>query len=127
MLYDMQILYTFLFQSRRDKYLKGLQHVLQTPGVILSKEALQHVVCSKGRIKKLLHANQHVFLRRPISQEVLQYCSSDVVYLLRMYKLWQTHKEHSPHAVLYATHFRLQRFCNRKQTIPPKAMSLIDF
>jgi len=130
MLYDIQVLYTLLFQSHEDPRLKGLPHVIQKRGVIEKKETLAKVLQCKRQVKESLfhqskHDAEHVFLTRPIKPEILDYCSSDVVYLLRMHSLWG----HlcNLHLVLHITKGRLDRFCNRVYAIPPSEMSLVDF
>jgi len=129
-LFDVQVLYTMLFQAPRDRYLKGLQHVLQSQEeVVQHKETLHSVVSLKHQIKSLLKNSSdqnHLFLKRPIAQEILEYCASDVIYLLRMHFLWSA-KEVHPNTVLKITNDRLRRFCSRKNPIAPRHMSLVDF
>jgi len=128
MLYDIQILYTSLFQSRKDPFLKGLRRVLQHPDVIQHKGTLEKVIQCKQRIKERLDGSMHhmIFLARPLTPEILEYCSCDVVYLLRMHAIWSRHDGGSHH-ILRATMDRLMRFCTRREPIPPWQMSMVDF
>jgi hypothetical protein len=125
LLYDVQILYTLLFQSPRDPFLKGLHRVMQMPGVVESEGALNRILQSKRRIKDALGRQQHIFFVRPLTAELLQYCGCDVYYLLRMHRLW--HQQRSTHLILEATRARLNRFCARDAPIPSRQMSVLDF
>ena len=123
-LYDIQVLYTLLFQARTDRYLKGMRHVLLMPGVVEHSTALESVLCTKRRMKDLM-ARKHIFLERPIAAEVLQYCGADVLYLLRMHSLWQ----HSlpSERIIAKSMDRLSQFYTRSSEIPARKMAEIDF
>ena len=131
MLYDVQVLYTLIFQSPKDRFLKGLQHVLKMPGVIEEKEALEKVVQSKNIMKQVFkkqkqqHHTKHIFLMRPLTNDILEYCGSDVIYLLKMYFIWWYRQ--NPFTVLHLTNARLQNYCNHAESIPTLHMSKIDF
>ena len=253
-LYDIQILYTCLFQNRTDRFLKGLHHALRMPNVIPDKQVLKTVLATKHKVKGLLslmesspfkpeeqsqtntttpaasddatsHANdkrryhhyyypyhhhynkkrknhystrtsnstcstpttrmmnenprkkeeasssspttsttspsdqkkeeevteplllkgtstatnedtktkkseddpqQHIFLKRPIPFDILKYCCCDVVYLLRMYKIWAGHRPID--FIVHMSMRRLDYFIHsQKQPVPPQQMSLLDF
>lgn len=123
--YDIQVLYTMLFQANNDRFLKGLRHVLQTSGIISCPYRLHHILAAKTKIKTLMTANANLFQMRPVTTELLQYCSSDVVFLLRMYRHWH---HLIPHAkIVDLSMGRLNRFLNRTSEIPSKQMSILDF
>jgi hypothetical protein len=123
-MYDIQVLYTLVFQSKGDRFLKGLLHVLQMPEVVTHKGVLRRVLSGKRRMKALMR-RQQVFLHRPLSKETLEYCTSDVVYLLRMHRLWGGRVH--PQRIISTSMDRLHRFWGRTCEIPPQQMSLVDF
>jgi ribonuclease D len=124
-LYDIQVLYTLLFQAKSDRFLKGLRHVLQTSGIIKCPRLLQRVLSAKTKVKALMASNAHLFRARPVPPELLHYCSSDVVFLLRMYRHWRHRR---PHGQIVALSMgRLHRFLKRSTEIPGHQMSLLDF
>lgn len=124
-IYDIQVLYSILFQAPQDPYLKGLRHVLQTSGIINCSQRLSQILLAKTKIKKLMAANANLFLIRPVTTELLEYCSSDVVYLLQMYRLWHHLIPHSHVVNISST--RLQCFIQRTSEIPSRQMSVLDF
>jgi ribonuclease D len=123
--YDLQVLYTFLFQAERDRYLKGLHHALQMPGILKSKNA-KRILKYKREFKETLKTRgSEIFLQRPLSRNVLSYCVSDVIYLYKMFYTWGPSVNFD--SVVQASMYRLNKFCNRCGDIPPKKMSTIDF
>jgi len=124
-IYDIQVLYTLLFQANNDRFLKGLRHVLQTSGIITCPQRLQHILTAKTKIKTLMAGNANLFLMRPVTTELLQYCSSDVVFLLRMYTCWHHLIPHCQ--IVDLSMERLHRFLNRTSEIPSRQMSVLDF
>jgi hypothetical protein len=120
--YDIQVLYTFLFQKEGDPFLKGLYHVLKSPGIIGDKNS-KRVMRYKKEIKdSLQNVGTEIFLQRPVSKELLTYCVSDVVYLYKMFNLWASHVEFN--VVVQASMYRLNKYCNR---IRSKKMYYVDF
>jgi ribonuclease D len=127
-LYDLQIVYTALFQNSNDKYLKGLHKALQSPGILKPTE-IECMVKRKLAAKQEWAAdNFDLVLARPLSEDFLQYCAADVAYLFRMYKLW------SPHVcrrlIIGITQQRMKLFIHLTQQqiqIQKKHMSLLDF
>ena len=127
-LYDLQIVYTTLFQSVGDPYLKGLHKALQAPGV-LEPDEITSMVRRKLVAKQEWKANNFdsVFAR-PLPSEFLQYCATDVAYLFRMYQLWSALV--SRDLVMEITQQRMRQFI--KLTPPQKQaqkkmMSRLDF
>lgn len=123
--YDIQVLYTLLFQASSDRFLKGLRHVLQSSGIIACPQHLQRVLAAKTKIKTLMSKNTRLFCIRPVTTELLQYCTADVVFLLRMYRYWHHMKPHGQIVALSMK--RMTCFQSRPHEIPPRQMSLLDF
>ena len=123
-IYDMQVLYTMLFQAKGDRFLKGLRHVLEHSGIIPCKQQLRHVLSAKNKIKALMKADEQLFSVRPLTPELLQYASADVIFLLSMYRLWRHLRGHDTVALSMC---RLHRFLIRSADIPSCRMSLLDF
>lgn len=134
MVYDLQVLYTFAFQSAQDPFLKGMHHALQKPGILNKKKSSDKkmLVCKKD-IKALLQSSpdssKKLFMQRPISEKVLFYCISDVVYLFRMYRLWSALIPSS--VVRQASMYRMHKYCYRMNrainAAHTKRMARIDF
>jgi hypothetical protein len=120
--YDIQVLYTFVFQNEGDPYLKGLQHALKIPGIVHPQMA-KEVMLFKKKIKDSLQKiGSEIFIQRPIPNEILMYCVSDVIYLYKMFYLWCFYVDFS--VVVQASMYRLYKFCNRVQS---KKMYYVDF
>jgi ribonuclease D len=128
-LYDLQIVYTALFQSTSDQYLKGLHKALQSPGILKPSE-VAGMVKRKLASKQEWAANNFEFvLARPLSSEFLKYCASDVAYLFRMHQLWSPYV--CEKAILSTTHNRMELFIYRilpkTQEQKSRKMSIVDF
>ena len=123
--YDIQVLYTFIFQKEQDPSLKGLHHALQSPGILNSKMAKKVIKQKLDFKESLLSKNTKIFMQRPLTETVLQYCAADVVHLFQMFSVWGTLVDF--HVVVQASMYRLHKFCNRNKIIPPKKMAFIDF
>jgi len=127
-LYDLQIVYTALFQNSNDKYLKGLHKALQSPGILQPTE-IECMVKRKMAAKQEWAAdNFDLVLARPLSDDFLQYCAADVAYLFRMYELWAPHV--CRRLVIGITQQRMKMFIHLTQQqiqIQKKQMSLLDF
>ena len=124
--YDIQVLYTLLFQARSDRFLKGLAHVLQVPGIFPGAQMLDQVLGTKRRMKSLMAAQEDLFMQRPIAGDLLEYCGADVSCLLRMHRLWG--HRWPQEEVIKTSMARLIRFIDRPCEVPPpRSMSLIDF
>ena len=123
--YDVQVLYTFVFQNDKDRYLKGLHHALETPGILKTKIA-RKILQNKKKFKESLRKEgSAIFLQRPLTEKVLSYCVVDVIYLFKMFYEWGVMVEFS--TVVQASMYRLNKFCNRCWEIPAKKMASIDF
>ena len=125
-IYDLQILYTLLFQSRTDPYLKGLYHVLQMPNIIESS-IRDDVLACKRQCKKMMQADDGrlLFEQRPIPPYILQYCAVDVVFLFNMYYQWQHFRE--PVIIQDMSARRMQAYCFSDLPVNAIVMSSVDF
>ncbi len=127
-LYDLQIVYTSLFQNAGDPYLKGLHKALQSPGVLEPNEIASMVRRKLAAKQEWAANNFDSVFARPLPSEFLQYCATDVAYLFRMYCLWSAHV--SQDLVVEITQQRMRQFI--KLTPPQKQaqkkmMSRLDF
>jgi DNA polymerase I-like protein with 3'-5' exonuclease and polymerase domains len=126
--YDLQVLYTFVFQPDTDPFLKGLQHALQKPGVMLCQNKFSEKVIQIKKEMKTAFLNErgsHIFMQRPLTDKVLLYCASDVVYLFRMFYLWGGWVPLC--VVVQASMYRMHKFGHREKNIPTRHMALVDF
>lgn len=124
--YDLQVLYTFLFQSKADPFLKGLHHALQKPGVLHQNQDSALLIQNKKEIKACMSSvGSQIFLQRPLTEQVLMYCASDVIHLFRMYQLWSVLVPFP--TVLQASLYRLNKFCRQTVKLPSKEMAVVDF
>ena len=129
-LYDLQIVYTALFQNVKDPFLKGMLKALQTPGVLHPDEAAAMVKRKLTNKKEWSQNRFEAVLKRPLAPEFIRYCATDVAYLFRMHHLW-SHRVDERH-ILEATHQRMQRFIYRTPTQvllsqKGRTMSRLDF
>jgi hypothetical protein len=115
-LYDLQIVFTSLFQSRNDPCLKGLWRAVQT--MMPSDRAF---VVGKTSMKRRF-STCDVMLDRPLSTETLLYCAEDAVMLMRMHQVWGASVDAKE--VVYFTFARAERHIFRSATT---LMHLIDF
>jgi hypothetical protein len=126
-LYDLQIVYTIKFQQRNDPFLKGLHKAIQTPGILTPTEI-------KSMVSKKLAAKQEwacgdysSVMQRPLSEEILKYCASDVSHLFKMHQMWSDVPES---LILHASHQRMICFLYRtpmQLATQEKTMSRLDF
>jgi hypothetical protein len=127
-LYDLQIVYTALFQSADDPYLKGLHKALQAPGVLEPNEIASMVRRKLAAKREWAVNNFDSVFARPLPSEFLQYCAADVAYLFRMHRLWAARVSHE--SVVEITRQRMRQFI---RLTPPqkqaqkKLMSRLDF
>ena len=122
--YDIQVLYTILFQPANDPYLKGLYHTLQMQGVV-EPECLQQILHCKRSHKLQMQAGSDFLLHRPLSHYSLQYCALDVVYLFVMYNKW---RESGRDGLLMALSARrIESYVFLPALLNPRFMSLVDF
>ena len=129
-LYDLQIVYTALFQSAKDPFLKGMLKALQSPGVLHPDEAAAMLRRKLANKKEWSQNRFDAVLQRPLAPEFVRYCATDVAYLFRMHQLW-AHRVPERH-ILEATHQRMQRFIYRtpSQVLlsqKGRTMSRLDF
>jgi hypothetical protein len=126
--YDLQVLYTFVSQPVSDPFLKGLQHVLQRPDIMVCQDRLSEKVVQIKREMKaafLKENGSQIFMQRPLSNKILLYCAADVIYLFRMFHLWGGLIPLS--VVIQASMYRMHKFGNREKAIPSWQMALVDF
>ena len=98
-LYDMQMVFTSLFQSHTDPYLKGLRRAVQ---VMLSPHDARAFADAKSNMKRRFAAEASASLlvaaaatdeacvmsARPLTNETLLYCAEDAAMLMRMHSAW---------------------------------------
>lgn len=130
-LYDIQVLYTCLFQAPTDPYLKGLTHALRMPGVV-DKGLLELIVECKETCKKQLSSSttqDHLFMTRPLCSMALRYCILDVIYLFDMYAGWSSRCDGE--RVARITRERTEAFvhmsADARSALGPRAFSRVDF
>lgn len=123
--YDIQVLYTFIFQKDQDPFLKGLHHALQSPGILNGKMAKKVIKQKQFFKESFLSKDTNIFKQRPLTENVLQYCVADVIHLFQMFFVWGALVDFQ--VVVQASMYRLNKFCNRMKTIPAKKMACIDF
>ena len=91
-LYDLQVVFTSLYQHAHDQYLKGLQHALKCAN--LPPHVCRAFAERKQRFKRRLAACYQTccyddLLRRPLDPELLAYAAEDVAHLFHLYELWR--------------------------------------
>lgn len=89
--FDLQILFALKFSNAGDRYVKGLQHCLDQPGVVPFHE--RHQMRTLKEDGKRLFAPEcggsyEVWKSRPLSSTLVSYAATDVKYLLSMKRLW---------------------------------------
>ena len=108
-LYDLQIVYTSLFQAPGDRFLKGLHRAvtqLLPPG--------DAEIDAFAERKRALRASQPaVWLQRPLPPAALAYAAADVAHLFAMHRLWSPF--FAERAVLDATAARIMAAPSRAQ------------
>ena len=129
-LYDLQIVYTALFQSAKDPFLKGMLKALQSPGVLHPDEAAAMLRRKLANKKEWSQNRFDAVLQRPLAPEFVRYCATDVAYLFRMHQLWSPRVPERH--ILETTHQRMQRFIYRtpSQVLlsqKGRTMSRLDF
>jgi len=122
-MYDLQIVYTLLYQSHRDPFLKGMHKAMKEASIAPEE------VCLKMNTKKLGDGLIQSIFERPLNDEILLYCVVDVACLFPMYVKWSEYIEEK--VVLEMTDERIRRFMynasgNAKQNAAVP-MSKIDF
>lgn len=85
--YDLQIVYTLLFQQQGDPYLKGLHRAMQAPGLLFNPADVANKVSRK---RQWSASKTHEFFERPLPQDLLDYCAADVACLMIMHKAWSS-------------------------------------
>jgi len=120
-LYDLQIVYTLLYQSYTDPFLKGMHKAMQQACVS------QQEVNLKMNTKKMGCDLIHRFFERPLACSIMQYCALDAACLFQMYAKWAEFVDDK--VVLEMTDERIRKFMydsSEKRRIP-LTMSKIDF
>lgn len=120
--YDLQIVYTMLFQNKKDPFLKGLHKAMQK--VVHGSKLSEHQDDLKIKLNAKKSSKTFVddFMCRPVSKNVLAYCVVDVVYLFLMYNAWSLDIAENHYFVLWLTQERMRRFIYRS---PSEAKSMI--
>lgn len=123
--FDLQVVYTYVFQHRSDPYLKGYHKAMQALGH--NDIVLQNDLQSKKHFKAIWKTSSlsHAMLfHRPLPQMFVNYCAIDVVYLFKMYSSWHLSKRF----VVRTTYQRFWKFISRKdKDFSSNNMARIDF
>lgn len=123
-MYDVQVVYTRLFQSPGDPYLKGLHVALSVPGIV-EAEYLDSILKTKQTCKRRMRlGGANFFMVRPLDLSLLQYCAIDVIYLFSMFRKWGTLV--SMDSVVEATKMRIQAFLDNQER-ESLVLSKVDF
>lgn len=80
--YDVQVLYTWKFNSRTDRFLKGLKKAHSQYGISAEDRR------SKNAGLILFERDSQIWERRPLDPVLVKYASVDVKYLLDMKRRW---------------------------------------
>jgi hypothetical protein len=104
--YDLQVVFTSLFQDHGDPFLKGLHRAVERS---MPPDDARAFAERKLAVKRdwSLHGPAATILQRPLSQETIAYAVADVVPLLRMHRLWSPFL--AERAVVHATTERMLR------------------
>lgn len=121
--YDLQIVYTYVFQSKGDPFLKGYHKAMQALNINMEND-LQ----LKRSFKQIWNSRlscQKMLFQRPLCQSFLNYCAVDVVYLFKMFESWNISRKF----IIRLTYQRILQFVmhSEKSSADPKLMSHIDF
>ena len=124
--YDLQILFTLLFQASSDPYLKGLYHALQMPHII-EHEIRDEVLSRKRECKRMMQtaSGRLLFAQRPVPPYILEYCALDVVFLFNMYNQWRHYRDEA--RLMRMSERRMQDYCFTRLPSDPRIMSCVDF
>jgi hypothetical protein len=126
--YDLQIVYTLLFQKQDDPYLKGLHKALTVAGIMSLENDMECInqLNIKRNMKQKFEKEDYIekLFQRPINIQLLEYCCIDVVHLFAMFVQWHVSLKY----ILLLTHRRITRFLMRTPyQIQNAIMSKIDF
>jgi exonuclease 3'-5' domain-containing protein 1 len=126
-LYDLQIVFTSLFQPHEDPYLKGLRVAADNT---LPPDAAAAFGDQKQAMKRDFSAaagekKDAAMARRPLSAEILRYAAEDATTLLCLYTKWKYFVYASE--VLSITETRASRHMLAAKASPRRGMHLIDF
>jgi ribonuclease D len=119
-LYDLQVVYTSLFQGYDDPHLKGISHAVRV-ALPYSKSSAAFSA-GKVRMKRSFRAGENKFVR-PLSGEALQYCADDTLVLMRLYDALHFHVD--AEEVLELSSIRAKRHIFR--SAPRRPMYVVDF
>eukprot|EP01023_Acetabularia_acetabulum_P042669 TRINITY_DN4245_c0_g1_i2.p3 TRINITY_DN4245_c0_g1~~TRINITY_DN4245_c0_g1_i2.p3 ORF type:complete len:250 (-),score=26.94 TRINITY_DN4245_c0_g1_i2:111-860(-) len=91
--YDVQVLYTEVFNNSTDPFLKGLSRCLSSFGEYhLSESERIRLNCIKDRGVQLFAPEQggsyEVWKQRPLNPDLVEYAACDVRYLLQIKQQW---------------------------------------
>jgi hypothetical protein len=122
-LYDLQIVYTTLFQSTLDPFLKGIHRAVQN---VVPHRVYRSYYANKSAAKRLwsLQGAAPTALKRPLTEEAISYATADVTPLLEMYRVWRAlvHER----AVISASTNRLDRYLKASACALPLARDTVD-
>jgi hypothetical protein len=118
-LYDLQIVYTSLFQAPADPHLKGISHAVRV--ALPYSKPVAMFSAGKARMKRCFRAGENKFVR-PLSNDALQYCAEDTIILLRLHDAWAHHV--AAEEVLVLSSMRANRHIFRNNR---PAMYMVDF
>ena len=121
--YDLQIVYTYLFQNKGDPFLKGYHKAMQALNINMDNDL--QLKQSFKHIWKSHLLSQEMLFQRPICQSFINYCAVDVVYLFKMFETWNISKKF----IIRLTYQRILQFVmhSEKTDADPLLMSRIDF
>jgi hypothetical protein len=122
-LYDLQIVFTSLFQRPWDPHLKGISHAARV--AMPNSKAVEGFAAGKKRMKRSFSAmTRHgdCNFERPLSKEALMYCAQDTTMLMQMHEVWRNYVDF--HEVLTISSLRAKRHIFREA---PAVMYTVDF
>jgi len=129
--YDLQIVYTLLFQNKSDPFLKGYHVALTTllgacnKSSRFRKQNIVHMKLLNIKLKQKHSNTYHKFSERPLQQHLLPYLICDVVFLFMMYYKWYKIPECLTKTL---THSRILKFIvQSKKCCFPLKMAHVDF
>lgn len=124
--YDLQIVYTLMFQNKQDPFLKGLHRAMKVPGIIETESLAEAHISRKQATKKEFDQGNYLdrLFQRPIDHAMLEYSCIDVIHLFAMYSQWNIPVKH----ILAMTNKRIIRFLTRTPyQVQNTIMSKLDF
>jgi hypothetical protein len=121
-LYDLQIVFTSLYQCPSDPHLKGISHAARVALPYSPKVA--GFAAGKMRMKRCFREGGKKFVR-PLSEETLRYCAEDTTILVQMHEFWRNYVDFDE--VLIASSLRAKRHIFRTASAHRYPMYMVDF